>query len=608
MNRSWNLYVQILWNILRQSTGGKGSPEDESMEDNRNEIMTYALKNALLHDGEANIRPVMGKFMGAHPEMRGNVKEIAFFIREIVEEISSMEPARQNELLEELDPGYFSRDRTKIARKSELPPLEESGSGVVMRFAPGPSGPLHIGHTRAVILNDEYVKKYGGKLIIRMEDTNPEKIDPEAYESILEDLEWLGVEHHEVAIQSDRFDIYYTSAEKLIELGKAYVCTCDVEEWREMKERGEACPHRNLSPDVQMLGWKKMLDGTYRQNEASLVIKTDLDHRNPAVRDFVGMRINDEPHPRTGRKYRVYPLYNLSVAIDDHLMNCTHVLRGKDHLNNTIRQEYVYRYLGWKIPFFYHYGWVSMKDDILKTSTIKEGIARGDFGGWDDIRLGTLKAMKKRGISPEAFRKYWKDVGIKPVDVQFSWENLLSYNKAIMEPAAKRFFFVKDPRVMHITGIGKLEGNAPLHPENRGMGMRSTRLKASGGSPIAVLIDAEDAEWIGHRLTSGEQVKIRLKDLCNVIITNRDGDVTTAEYAGNDLAWSKDGAKIIQWVPGDADKNYDCIIHKPDGTMDVGKVEAHVKSASNEVVQFERYGFLMVNVDGGKVEGFFTQK
>ena len=577
------------------------------MDENRNEIMIYTLENALLHDGKPKMKPVMGKFMGAHPEMRGNVKEIAFFIREIVGEVSSMEPARQKEVLEELDPGYFSRDTTKKARKSELPSLEGAESGVVMRFAPGPSGPLHIGHTRAVILNDEYVKRYGGKLIIRMEDTNPEKIDPEAYESILDDLQWLGIEHHEVAVQSDRFDIYYRWAEKLIELGNAYVCTCDVEEWREMKERGAACPHRNLSPDFQMSEWKKMLDGTYRQNEASLVIKTDLDHRNPAVRDFVGMRINDAPHPSTDKKYRVYPLYNLSVAIDDHLMECTHVLRGKDHLNNTIRQEYVYRYLGWKVPFFHHYGWVSMKDDILKTSTIKEGIARGEFSGWDDIRLGTLKAMKRRGISPEAFRKYWRDVGIKPVDVQFSWENLLAYNKAIMEPTAKRFFFVKDPGVMHITGVGKLEARAPLHPQ-MDMGVKTTVLSAPDGSPIDVVIDSEDAEWAGQRLDDGEPVKIRLKDLCNVIVSGLEEGVITAEYAGNDIAWAKDGARIIQWVSGDADKNFDCIIHKPDGTSDVGKVEAHVKEAHGEVVQFERYGFLMVNVGGGKVEGYFTQK
>ena len=179
-----------------------------------------------------------------------------------------------------------------------------------MRFAPGPSGPLHIGHSRAAILNDEFVKRYGGRFILRLEDTNPMKILPEAYTMIPEDMSWLGTTVHQVVRQSDRFGIYLEHARRIIELGGGYVCTCPVEKWRSLKERNRACPHRDQDPDKQLAEWERMLDGTYREGEASLMIKTDLGHPNPAVRDFVAMRIMDHPHPRTGDRFRVYPLYN----------------------------------------------------------------------------------------------------------------------------------------------------------------------------------------------------------------------------------------------------------------------------------------------------------
>ncbi len=160
-----------------------------------------------------------------------------------------------------------------------------------MRFAPGPSGPLHLGHTRVAILNDEYCKRYDGKFINRVEDTNPDKIDPDAYDMIPQDLEWLGVKVHQTVIQSDRFEFYYDLARQLIEKGHAYICTCPVEDWRKMKEESRPCPHRDLPKEVQMEQWERMLAGHYGEEKAVFVVKTDLHHPNPAIRDFVGFRI-----------------------------------------------------------------------------------------------------------------------------------------------------------------------------------------------------------------------------------------------------------------------------------------------------------------------------
>ncbi len=315
-------------------------------------IKKYALQNAVLYGGKASPKAVVGKVLAEEPELRRRAKEVNILADEVVRSVNALTPEDQREMLAAIDASLLKRE--KVERAHPLPPLPKAERGkVVMRFAPGPSGPLHIGHTRVAILNDEYVKMYDGKFVNRIEDTNPEKIDPEAYRTIPEDLEWLGVKVHETVIQTDRLELYYEVARKLIDMGQAYVCTCPVEDWRRLKEESRPCPHRNLAKEVQHEEFDRMLAGAYEEEQAVLVVKTDLSHPNPAIRDFVGFRIvRSVPHPRTGTKYCVYPMMNFSVAVDDHYLGLTHVLRGKDHLNNTYRQEYIFKYLGWEKPWY----------------------------------------------------------------------------------------------------------------------------------------------------------------------------------------------------------------------------------------------------------------
>ena len=540
-------------------------------------LLKFALQNAILHNGIANSKTVLAKILGEKPEFRKNAKEIYPIANKIVLEINKLSLNEQISKLHKIAPELL--EKQKKEKIEELPELENVKGNVVMRFAPGPSGPLHIGHSRAAILNDEYVKRYKGKLIIRLEDTNPKKIDISAYDMILEDLEWLGVKYDEVVIQSDRFSIYYEYAKKLLDLEKAYICTCDVEEWRKLKVNKKPCPHRNLDKENQIGNWEGMLDGGFKEGEASYVVKTDLDHKNPAVRDFVGFRIIEEEHPKVKKQFRVYPLYNFSVSIDDHLLGCTHVLRGKDHLNNTFRQKYIYDYFGWEKPKFIHYGWVSIDKTILKTSTIDLGIKDGNYTGWDDVRLGTFRALEKRGIKPEAIRRYWINVGIKEVDINFSWQNLYAYNKNIIDKIANRYFFVWDPQQIKINGIEKLESHAPLHPDFPERGIRKTELKGKNG--INLYITKVDLE----KIANGE--KVRLKDLCNVkFISDKE-----VEYIGNELSIIKEGVKIIHWVYNGNPMQ----VIMPNGEMKKGICETHLENEEKNIVQFERFGFVKLD-------------
>ncbi|MDR1690696.1 MAG: glutamate--tRNA ligase [Candidatus Methanoplasma sp.] len=552
-------------------------------------IRKYALQNAVFFKGTANPKAVVGKVLGENPEFRSKAGEITPLIESIVSDVNKMSPEDQVKALENIDPSLLAKEKKE--RVYELPELKDAVNGkVVMRIAPGPSGPLHIGHTRVSILNDEYVKRYNGKLIARYEDTNPEKIDPDAYEMIPEDLDWLGVKIHENIIQSDRFEVYYDHTRKLIENGEAYVCTCNGDDWRQLKEEKKECPCRSLPVNVQLERYDKLMEGHYKEGEAVAVVKTDIAHPNPAVRDFVALRIVDAPHPRTGSKYHLYPMMNLSVAIDDYLLGVTHVIRGKDHLNNTLRQEYIYDYFGWKKPVYYHYGLVNIPDTVLKTSMIKASITSGEYDGWDDVRTGTVRAIRRRGIRPEAIRKYWVESGIKPVDIQFSWDNLFGMNRDMIDDVSNRYFFTADPVRYDIEGVDSIEGKAPLHPDHPERGDREYMIDGSK----TIFISSEDSKAFV------EKGHIRLKDLCNLEYG------TPARYAGNDLSILKKGIKAVQWV---GRKSIKAELLMPDGSVIKGLAEDKILSEHNDTVQFERVGFARLeSVSADKVKAVFSHR
>ena len=552
-------------------------------------IKKYALQNAVFFKGTANPKAVVGKILGENPEYRNRVGEITPLIETIVSDVNKMSPDEQVKALEGIDPSLLSKEKKE--RVYLLPELKNAVEGkVVMRIAPGPSGPLHIGHTRVSILNDEYVKRYGGRLIARYEDTNPEKIDADAYDMIPEDLDWLGVKVHESMTQSDRFGIYYDHTRKLMEMGEAYVCTCDGDDWRKMKEEQKECPCRSLPVNIQLERYDKLLGGEYGEGEAVAVVKTDIAHPNPAVRDFVALRVVDHPHPRTGDKYRAYPMMNLSVAIDDHLMGITHVVRGKDHLNNTMRQEYIFGYFGWKKPEYYHYGLVNIPDTVLKTSLIKESIRSGEYGGWDDVRTGTVRAIRRRGIRPEAIRRYWVESGIKSVDIQFSWDNLYGMNRDIIDDVSNRYFFTADPVRYDIEGVDAIEGKAPLHPDHPERGCREYHIDGSR----TVFISSEDSKIFA------DKGQIRLKDLCNLEYG------TPAKYAGNDLAVLKKGVKAVQWAGRDSIRTE---LLMPDGSIMTGLTEDSVLKEKGGTVQFERIGFVRLeNVNRDMIKAVFAHR
>ncbi len=540
------------------------------MPDLRQELIELAKSEASQY-GEAKPKSVIGKLMGKFPEFRSSSKEVMLIIGDVIKEVNDMDTSELGKFIPKK-----VRKKNKSVSKG-LPKLNKSGK-VVLRFAPGPSGPLHLGHTRALALNNYYKNKYNGKLILRIEDTNPNAIDNEAYDLIPSDLNWLGIVPNKKVIQSERLEIYYEDIRKIISEGGAYVTKSDAEHWRDLKRQSKPHPDRNRLPKIQLEEFESLLIS----GKGIVVIKTDLADPNPALRDFVAFRVVEDPHPLQNKNYRLWPLYNFAVAIDDYRLGITHVLRGKDHLNNTEKQRWIYKYMGWQTPDFIHYGLVSMPDANLKTSKIKKSIEAGDFSGWDDCRLATVKALARRGYSPETFQKYWENSGVKEVDIKFSWQNFDALNKDLIDSQSRRLFFVSNPVGFVLESNKSILKKAPWHPDHLDLGNREESL--SSGSKI--YLSSEDLSDIN------EGSEIRLKNLCNVQVND------------NKLIFSgfnhKKGIKIFQWCS--AHKHLD--LYYPDGTVVKGIVEDNISSLDGHVVQFERTGF--VKLEGEKA--FFLHR
>lgn len=530
-------------------------------------LYKHALLNAAKHNGSANPGAVIGSIMSNEPELRSKAKEIAPIVNKLTKQINDMSEDEFNNELEKYEVVVEEKKQKKEVGLQELPGTHEN---VVMRFAPNPSGPLHIGHARSAVPNAEYVKRHDGKLILRIEDTDPKRVFEPAYEMIPEDLEWLGINPDEIVYQSDRFDIYYDYARQLIEKGAAYMCTCDGATFKELKDNCQPCPCRDNTVEENLELWDKFEDMDV--GEAVLRIKTDINHKNPAIRDWVAMRIVEEEHPRLGNKYRIYPMMNFSVAVDDHLMEMSHVLRGKDHLANSEKQKYLYDHMGWEAPEFIHYGRLKMEDIALSTSKALAGIEDGTYSGWDDPRLGTLKALARRGIDPRTLYELITEIGVKMADSAISWKKIYGLNRNFLEPVANRYFFVENPVEITVDGYeeGPVEVKRPLHADHLDRGDRVLPFDGK-----AYLASEDIADGVA-----------RLMDAVNVDISGENISYNSTSF--EDARDQK--AKIIQWVP--IDDNVDVRIIMDDGSIKTGLGEGSLKDLNvGDIVQFERVGF-----------------
>jgi len=571
-------------------------------------IRKAALLNAVSHDGKAQAGAMVGKILGEKAELRSRVKELSGVISTVVNEVNSLSLAEQKAIVEKNWPETQKKEKAEEKRLSPLPNAEKY-SKIVTRFSPNPDCVLHLGSARAILLSHEYARIYNGKFILRFEDTDPKIKRPSLkfYDSIRQDLKWLGCTIDEEYVQSDRLPIYYEYTERLIGDGNAYVCECPSEEFRKITIAKQACPCRDLPANEHLERWHLMLSGGYTEGRAVVRVKTDLENPNPAIRDWPALRIIDTkkyPHPRVGSKYIVWPLYNLAAGLDDHLMGMTHIIRGKEHYTNMVRQKYMYDYLGWTYPEAIHYGRLKITGAFLSKSKIVQGVKEGLYTGYDDPRLGTFAALKKRGITPEAIKKMIIDVGTKSNDVTLSWENLFSYNRKILDTKSDRYFFVSQPVELKVLQVPKtFQAKLPLHPEKPQLGFREYTVTPEGeDKSVSFWVSKKDAEAM-------EPEKVfRLMELFNIKIGSKTDNSVTAKFASESYEdVRKIKVQLIQWIPKGTE--FASQIVMPDASVTEGFAEADCKKLKPDaIIQFERFGFVRVNEVGEKLTAYYTHK
>ncbi len=411
----------------------------------------YAIKNAFLHKGKASQGAVVGKLIALHGKDASNLIKIS---KEQVEKVNSLSFSIIESEYKKFENDYELKPQEKPEGLPEIPNLKKA----ITRFAPNPSAHPHIGHARAAILCYEYSRKYSGKFTLRLDDTDPKikKILSDSKKIFIENLEWLGTKPDKFYFATDNMEKYYDYMQKLVSLGQAYVCICKSEKWRELTRKGEPCPCRSKNSKEQEKEFAKMLNHTYKEGEAVLRLKTDLKHKDPSVRDWWLAKIVDNPiHPFVKDKH-IWPSYNFSSALEDKFEDITLIIRGQEHEQNATKQKFLYKIFNWEYPFCIHYGRIISKEYPISKSEILKGIKEGKYTGWDDPRLLTLEALRKRGIKPEAIKHLILDMGTTTSDANYDSAKLENYNRSLIE-GCQRFPLFKNIREIQLDKEYKIE-------------------------------------------------------------------------------------------------------------------------------------------------------
>jgi len=521
----------------------------------------HALRNAQKY-GKADAGAVLGKLLAEFPDLKPHAKVLYHEIQRIIEDVSSLSEKEKEEIL--------ARDIPReVKGEGDLRPLPGAEMGkVVLRLAPFPSGPLHIGNTRMVLLNYEYARMYQGKLILVFDDTigSEDKVPiPEGYDLIREGLEYLGVKVDETYYKSDRLPIFYEWGKRLIEKGYAYACECDPPAIRKNREAMVECEHRGRGVEENLELWERMLSGGFGEGEICIRIKSDMRHPDPAFRDRVMFRISEKEHPRVGKKYLVWPMLEISWAVDDQVLGVTHIIRGKDLVIEDMMEKLIWNYLGLPEKVFVHYGMLRLTESKLSKSKSASEVRSGKFTGWDDPRTWSIQSLRRRGIHPDAIKKFVLSFGISAVDIVTPADSLYNENRKLLDPHTPRRFFVKDGCSLQLVGEHPSHVEVKNHPD-QDLGTRK--------------ITVRDRVWLPEEDVK-EGIEIRLKDFCNVKIEDGYARITSFEVRP---------LPKIQWVGEGA---LPCTMLLPDGSSVHGVIEPSPLPPGS-VVQLERVGFARI--------------
>ncbi len=509
--------------------------------------------------------------------------------------------------------------------------------GVHTRFPPEPNGYLHIGHTKAICLNFGIAEQYGGKYNLRFDDTNPTKEEQEFIDSMIEDIHWLGFDWEDrLFFASGYFEQLYEWAVQLIKAGKAYVDHLSADEIREYRgtltEPGKPSPYRDRTVDVYLDLFERMKNGKFAEGECVLRAKLDMTSPNLNLRDPVMYRILHAEHPRTGKTWCIYPMYDYAHGQSDSIEGITHSLCTLEYEHHRPLYDWFLDELGIYHPRQIEFAPLILTNTILSKRRLRRLVEEGYVTGWDDPRMATLSGMRRRGYTPEAIRTFIDRIGVSKSNSIVDIAMLEHVVREDLNKRSPRVMAVLDPLRVVITNYPAdlvEEMEAINNPEDASAGTR--RVPFSRVLYIEREDFREDPPRKYYRLAPGREVRLRYAYFitCVDVIKGDDGTVIELHCTydpatrGGD---SPDGRKVkatLHWVSAvhalDAEARlYDHLALEDDqieGEVASDDFIAHLNPESLEVMpnvkiepsvagaapgaryQFERQGYFCVDRD-----------
>ena len=357
-------------------------------------------------------------------------------------------------------------DTFKVGWLSDTYRIAPVAANVTTRFPPEPNGYLHVGHAKAIAVNFGFAKFYRGKCYLRYDDTNPEKEEEQYFNSIRETVEWLGYTPYDITHSSDRFDRLYELAEILIEREDAYVCHCmqaEIQKQKGGKEGKEnpryTCAHRDRPSSESLAEFRRMRDGHYAPKTAVLRMKQDLlGSGNPYMWDMPAYRIPEStiPHHKTGSKWRIYPTYDFTHCLCDAMENISHSLCTVEF--RTARESYDWLVDRLKdqlpaVPQQREYGRLNVTGTVLSKRKILTLVNNKIVKGWDDPRLYTIIALRRRGVPPGAIRAFVAELGVSDSNSIIEQVRLETVVRKYLERSVPRLFLILDPVRVTLTNL-----------------------------------------------------------------------------------------------------------------------------------------------------------
>ncbi|KAF4556563.1 tRNA synthetase-like protein [Elsinoe fawcettii] len=488
--------------------------------------------------------------------------------------------------------------------------LQDTEKGVVTRFPPEPSGYLHIGHAKAALLNDFFAhKKYQGKLILRFDDTNPLKEKQEFEDSIVYDLELMGIKPDQLSHTSDYFQELYDYCVDIIKRGKAYADNTPQEQLREERMAKIESAHRNDSIEDNLAHFEEMKSGSPEGQKWFIRAKIDMSDNNGAMRDPVIYRCSPEPHHRTGAKWKIYPTYDFACPLIDAHEGVTHALRTTEYNDRDAQYQWFLKALDLRHVYNWNFARLSFIRTFLSKRKLQKVVDSGLVWGWDDPRFPTVRGIRRRGMTVPALQEFIVKQGPSKAITLMDWTIIWATNKKYIDPIAARYTAVEAQDAIECTVSGP-GTDAPrsekkdLHAKNKDVGQKDVWYSSK------ILVDQVD----GQSFAEGEEITLMNWGNAYVKTITKTGDkITGIEFALHLEGDVKTTKKKITWLSKDQelqevylydfeylltkdkleeDDDFDAFLDKNTEKRTRCWADVNVKKLKeDDIIQFDRKGF-----------------